>query len=246
MSIDADAETLERLVPDALESEGTTGADALRVGAERYAFAARHVTAGRLLDIACGVGYGTRILAERGGDDLRLVGVDVSESAIGYAREHCAGERTRFEVCDAMAFQDPEGFDGIVSIETIEHLAEPAAFVAHLVGQLRPGGRLIASVPVTPSVDANPFHLHDFSERSFRRLFEPHGLVEIDCLRQDQPYRLGAVLARSEVRMQQMRRNLPAYYLRHPDALARRVWSTLRHGLKNKYLTVAWRSTTPS
>ena len=111
---------------------------------------------------------------------------------------------------------------------------------------LRPGGVLIASVPVTPSVDANPFHLHDFNERSFRRLFLRHGLVELDCLRQDQPYRLGAILTRSELRLRQMRSNLPSYYLRHPDALARRVWSTLRHGLKNKYLTVAWRSTKPS
>lgn len=246
MSRAAGGDTLERLVPDALEAEGVTGADALRIGAERYVFASRHVLPGRLLDLACGVGYGTRILAERAHPELSLLGVDVSESAIGYAREHWQDDRTRFARSEALAFRPREPFDSIVSIETIEHVEDPAAFVAHLVGLLRPGGVLVASVPVTPSVDANPFHLHDFSERSFRRLFERHGLVEIDCLRQDQPYRLGAVLTRSEARMQQMRRNLPAWYLRHPAALARRAWSTLRHGLKNKYLTVAWHSPKPS
>lgn len=241
-----DAESLERLVPDALDPGDTTGAEALRIGAERYAFAAGHLRPGRVLDVACGVGYGTNILAADADSDLTLLGVDVSPGAIDYAQEHSASERIHFQVADAMTFRDPEPFDSIVSIETIEHLPDPAGFVAQLVTLLRPGGTLIASVPVTPSVDANPFHLHDFSERSFRGLFSRHGLVEIDCLRQDQPYRLGAILARSEVRMRTMRRNLPAYYLRHPDALVRRVWSTLRHGLKNKYLTVAWRYTKPS
>jgi hypothetical protein len=108
------------------------------------------------------------------------------------------------------------------------------------VSLLRPGGTLIASVPVTPSVDANPYHLHDFTERSFRRLFEPHDLIEIDSFHQVQPYALGAVLARSEPRMQDMRRSLPAYYLAHPGALARRVWSLATDGLKNRYLTIAW------
>jgi SAM-dependent methyltransferase len=241
-----DAESLERLVPDALEAGDVTGAEALRIGAERYAFAARYARAGRILDLACGVGYGTRILADRADPGATLLGVDVSEAAIAHAREHYAGERVAFETGDAMALRDPGGFDAIVSIETVEHLPDPTGFVARLVGLLRPGGVLVASVPVTPSVDANPFHLHDFTERSFRRLFLGHGLVEVDCLRQDQPYHPGAVLARSEVRMQQVRRNLPAYYLRHPDALARRIWSTLRFGFKNKYLTIAWRCPKPS
>lgn len=241
-----DAESLERLVPDALEPGDVTGSEALRIGAERYAFAARHVARGRILDLACGVGYGSRILAEGADPAATLLGVDISAAAIAHACEHYADDRLRFEVGDAMALEDSRGFDGIVSIETIEHLPDPVGFVARLATLLRPGGTLVASVPVTPSVDANPFHLHDFTERSFRRLFLHHGLVEIDCLGQDQPYRPGAVLARSEVRMQQVRRNLPAYYLRRPDALARRIWSTLRFGFKNKYLTVVWRCSKPS
>ena len=71
-----------------------------------------------------------------------------------------------------MRFADPEGFDTIVTIETIEHLPNTVQFVSRIAGMLRPGGILIASVPTTPSVDGNPYHLHDFTERSFRRLFD--------------------------------------------------------------------------
>ena len=138
------------------------------------------------------------------------------------------------------SLEDPEGFDTIVSIETIEHLPDPAGFVERVVGLLRPGGALVGSVPTTPSVDANPHHLHDFTPRSFRALFTPHGLVEVDAFEQDQPFSAVAVATRSEARMADLRPNLPLYYATHPGALVRRVWSTLRHGFKNKYLTVVW------
>jgi SAM-dependent methyltransferase len=194
-----------------------------------------------VLDCACGVGYGTRILADRATSEVSAVGVDLSPAAIDYAREHYAGPRVRFVVGDAMEFSDPEGFDTIVSIETIEHLPDPVRFVDRMIAALRPGGVFVASVPVTPSVDANPHHLHDFTERSFRRLFTRRDLLEFARLTQDQPFSLGAVVTRGEARMQQVRRNLPAYYLSHPPQLLRRLSSTLRHGFKNRYLTVAWR-----
>ena len=141
-----------------------------------------------------------------------------------------------------MAFEDATGFDTIVSIETIEHLPSPAEFVARLVRLLRPRGVLVASVPTTPSVDANPHHLHDFSARSFRRLVAPHRLEERAALEQVQPWRPGAVLARSEARLRGVRRNLPAWYAAHPGSLARRIASTLRHGFANRYLTLVWQA----
>ena len=57
------------------------------------------------------------------------------------------------------------------------------------------------------------------------------------------PVRLAPILTRSEVRMQDVRPNLPGYYLRHPAALLRRIGAALRFGLVNHYLTIAWRST---
>jgi SAM-dependent methyltransferase len=237
-----DAGSLERLVPDELAPGDVTGGEALRISLERYEFAARYARAGRLLDIACGVGYGTRLLADHGAGRIEALGVDLSPEAIDYARARYGGERTRFLAADAMAFDDPARFDTIVSIETIEHLPHPADFVARLVRLLRPGGRLVASVPTTPSVDANPHHLHDFSARSFRRLLAPHGLAERAALVQEQPWRPAAVLSRSEPRLRSVRSGLPAWYATHPASLLRRITSTLRHGFANRYLTVAWQA----
>jgi hypothetical protein len=107
-----------------------------------------------------------------------------------------------------------------------------------VVELLAPAGVLVSSVPTTPSVDGNPHHLHDFTERSFRRMLANCGLRELDCLRQEQPYSFFAVATRSETRMQSMRRNLPAYYLTHPGSFVRRVASVVKDGFVNRYLTV--------
>jgi cyclopropane fatty-acyl-phospholipid synthase-like methyltransferase len=238
MSLDSDS--LERIVPDSVDESDVTGAEALRISIERYEFASRHVRPGRLLDIACGVGYGTRLLGDRAPQAEQALGVDLSKQAIEYANSHYANERVQFVAEDAMQFASPGGFDTIVSIETIEHLPEPARFVDRLTGMLNRDAILITSVPVTPSIDANPHHLHDFTATSFRRLFRRHGLVEIDAFEQEQPYSLSAVVTRSEARLSDMRRNLPLWYLKHPVSLVRRIEATLRFGFKNRYLTIAW------
>ena len=175
--------------------------------------------------------------------DVEVLGVDLSEHAIAYARQHSARPRVEFRVADALAFEDPRGFDTIVSLETVEHVADPGRLIEKLAGLLRPGGLLISSVPTTPSVDVNPHHRHDFSERSFRRLVAGRAprLREVAALRQAQPVSVVRVLRRSERRMGDLRASLPHYYLAHPGAFARRVLATLRFGFSNRYLTVVWR-----
>jgi SAM-dependent methyltransferase len=237
--MDEHDDTIERLIPDEI-AKGTTGEEALRLHLDRYEFAARCVRGRRALDIACGSGYGTRLLADRCASVESFVGVDQSRETIAYATERYGNPRIRFVADDAMTFDDGLGFDTIVSLETIEHLPDPRAFIGHIVTLLRPGGVLVASVPTTPSVDANPHHLHDFTARSFRRLFFRHGLKERDRLTQIQRFGPWAVLSRSETRMRDMRPDLAAYYLRHPGSFARRICATMRYGFTNRYLTVAW------
>jgi 2-polyprenyl-3-methyl-5-hydroxy-6-metoxy-1,4-benzoquinol methylase len=237
--------TLERLDPDTLDVQGATGRETLRLHLERYEFAAGLASTGRLLDIACGVGYGTRLVTDRCPELDEGLGIDRSEEAIAHARATYANARTRYRSGDAMTFADEAGFDVIVSLETLEHLPRPDAFLARLAPMLRPGGVLVASVPTTPSVDFNPHHLHDFTERSLRRLVAPLGLEEVAALRQVQKVPVLSVLRRRESRMADMRRSLPRYYLTHPGAFARRLLSTLCFGFTNRYATIAWRRIGP-
>ena len=229
--------SIERLVPDALAPGDVTGHETLQLHLARYELAGRHARPGRVLDMACGVGYGTRLVADRAAGIVDAVGVDLSEDAIGYATAHYARPGVRYVQSDALAFHDAEGFDTVISLETVEHVADPERLIARLVSLVRPGGVLVASVPTTPSTDVNPHHLSDFTERSFRAMVPWR---EVECLRQIQPYKLFAVLGRTEARMADMRPNLVGYYARHPRAALRRLGATVRYGFTNRYLTMVW------
>ena len=233
-------ESLERLVPDDLQTSETTGRETLELHLARYELAQRYAR-GRILDLACGVGYGTRYLADHGKDVTEAIGVDVAADAIEYAQRRYARPGVRFMRDDAHEFVDDEGFDTVVSLETIEHVRDPEKLIVRLISALRPGGTLITSVPTTPSVDVNPHHLHDFTEASFRAMVSRYGVTEIDNLVQVQKYNLFAVLSRSEKRMSTMREGLAGYYLLHPRAAVRRLAATMKHGFTNRYLTIAWR-----
>ena len=236
----ASTSTLERLVPAALDPTDVTGQETYRLHMERYAFASRFVGSGRVLDCACGVGYGSHHLLAAGDGTQRVTGVDIDESAVAYARANFIDPRLDYVCADGAAF-DAEPFDLIVSFETIEHVPDPERLIDNFVRLLAPGGLLVASVPVTPSVDVNPFHLHDFTPSSFRRMFARRGLTEQDFLLQRQPYQPLKMLAGKETRLSDMRSNLVGYYATHPRAALTRAYSTVVDGFCNKYLTCVWR-----
>ena len=235
-----EASTIERIVPDAVSPGDATGQATLELHLRRYKFAATQLRPGRLLDIACGVGYGTRLMAVEGSGVTEAVGVDLSNRAIDHASRHYSAPGVRFCRHDAMTFQDEMGFNSIVSLETFEHIRDPDGLLAQLTSLLLPEGVIIASVPTTPSVDVNPYHLRDFTERTFRAMFSRRGLKEVASFRQVQAYPLFKTLRREEARMADLRPNVTSYYLSHPVALSKRLLATLRYGFSNRYLTVVF------
>lgn len=244
-----DCSSLERIIPDQLPEDGATGVATLDLHLERYTFAAEHMRAGTLLDIACGVGYGTSKLTLTCPQIRQSVGVDLSGDAVRYASQRYANERISWIEADAMRF-DPAayretagiaGFDNIVSLETIEHLPDPLPFFRRIAGLLNPGGILVASVPTTPSMDGNPHHLSDFTEASFRRMADGLPLEEVASFCQVQPFSAGNIVAGKEKRLSRSHADLLAFYAKHPGKVFTRVASTLRYGFVNRYLTVAWK-----
>lgn len=231
--------SLERIDPEMLQSGEVTGDATLELHLERYRFAAANLVGGHVLDLACGVGYGTSLLAAVPTVD-RVTGVDVASEAIAHARRAYAASKITYVLADGAQFGDAGAYDTVVSLETIEHVDDAARFVAHLATLVRPGGRLIGSVPVTPSMDGNPHHRTDFTPRSFRELGRSIGFREVDALTQYQPFGAVGVVTGRETRVGRSRSGLLRWYARHPDSLVRRVLSTIQHGFVNIYRTQVW------
>ena len=232
---------LERIVPDQLSADPFER-ETLEIHAARYRFAAQWVAAktkeSRVLDLACGVGYGSAILKLAGAG--QVTGVDLSDQAVAYAREHYAAPGVSFVCSEGAAFTPAGLFDVVVSLETIEHVPDARGFVAQLTRFVAPGGVLIGSVPTTLSSDVNPHHLHDFSAGEFRAMFASNGLTLVDEMTQIQRFSpLGLrKLAGHSARSYQLRPHLGRYYAGHPGMLVRRLWTTLRHGFANHYLVL--------
>ena len=137
----------------------------------RYMLARRYVpqAGGLVLDTACGLGYGSAILAS-GAPTARIVGMDASAFAIDYARANFSPQLLNLEFCEGDVCQLGNFADGsvdlVVSFETVEHLREPEVFLAEVKRVLKPGGVFIGSVPNLwvdeTGRDPNPCHFHIF------------------------------------------------------------------------------------
>jgi 2-polyprenyl-3-methyl-5-hydroxy-6-metoxy-1,4-benzoquinol methylase len=233
--------SLERIYPDSDNDEQIAGFETLQLHLQRYHYAGRNISPGIIADIACGAGYGSYLLATEYGKDVqKIIAIDNHAGAIDYAKAHYPNALIDFRLADALSFQSPVQLSTIISLETIEHLTEPARFVRHLSLQLEQGGRFIASAPVTPSMDANPYHLQDFTTRSFKKLFSEAGLTEVDSMIQVQRYKPFKLLGKKQGRSEGIRKGLSDYYLKYPSKFLLRIHSIIRHGFSNKYLVVVF------
>lgn len=185
----------------------------------RYELAAdvlRELERRRVADIACGVGYGARMLCAHGQAEM-YVGVDLNAQAVDYARRrHGDGEHVVFRNSSAVATGfDSDSVDLIASFETIEHIEGVDEVLREFARVLCPGGALIISTP--NKLGPTPHHVHDFDLASFgaalRRWFQvdrwlgqlpvdevydaelPPGIFELDpgSVRAGEPDRHGRV-----------------------------------------------------
>ena len=182
--------TGERFIPNAgmdsvLELEHT----------HRYSAVAHLMKDKNVLDAACGVGYGSALIARFA---RSVVGIDIDPETIAYAENHYSADNISFKEMSIANLQFESGsFDAVVSFETIEHVGEDIQrdFLSEVKRVLKPEGVFIVS---TPDVDVfiqrshgtyhNPFHIKEYNAAQFEKLlgeFFPnvvlHKQGKVDC-----------------------------------------------------------------
>jgi SAM-dependent methyltransferase len=146
----------------------------------RYAFARRFAAGRRVLDAACGEGYGTAFLAAVAES---AVGVDIDIATVEHARAtYGESAHQRFIAASCTGFPLPSAsIDLVVSFETIEHLSteEQRQMLSEFARVMRPEALLILSSPNKKLYSdernfVNPYHVQEFDRDSLARLLSRH------------------------------------------------------------------------
>ena len=143
----------------------------------RYLLACQYAKGKRVLDVSCGEGYGTAMLAQRA---RSVIGIDIDLPTVEHARQHHARRNIEFQHGDAQHLDlPPQSADLAVSFETIEHFAAHDSFLEGIKQTLTSDGLLIISTPNREaySDDAdqqNPFHVHELYGGEFLALLQKY------------------------------------------------------------------------
>lgn len=135
----------------------------------RYGFCLPMAKGKTVLDIACGEGYGSNLLAS---EAASVTGADVSSEAVDHAQATYKNNKLKFVTADGANLPFADGsFDMVVSFETIEHLTEQEKMIAEIKRVLKPDGLLVVSTPnksFNPNSELeNPFHHKELTEEEF-------------------------------------------------------------------------------
>ena len=176
--------TGERVVPGKVEP------DLWNEHLSRYYFAQPLMAERLVLDVGCGTGYGSSILA----DNARAVlGVDISEEAIGFARKNHERTNLRFLVADCCQLSlRSESAEGVVCFEVIEHLLDQETFLGEIRRVLKRDGLLVISTPnrvfyTEARNETNPFHTREFDFQEFSSCLK-HYFPKVEICYQNHGY----------------------------------------------------------
>jgi SAM-dependent methyltransferase len=137
-----------------------------------YEWIAARVAGERVIDMACGEGYGSEVLAASAAS---VVGVDANPEAHEHARLRYRRANLRYERDLVESFA--ERADAVVFLQTIEHLQDPGAVLAHYRSLVGERGTVYVSTPNVLTLapkgaerSDNPWHVHEYRANEFREL----------------------------------------------------------------------------
>jgi 2-polyprenyl-3-methyl-5-hydroxy-6-metoxy-1,4-benzoquinol methylase len=142
-----------------------------------YEWIAGRVAGLRVVDLACGEGYGSDVLARAGARSV--VGVDANPEAHEHARLRYVRDDLRFERDMVERFDEP--CDALVFLQTIEHVQDPGALLARFRTLLADGGTAYVSTPNVLTLappgavrSGNPWHVYEYRPQEFAALCRAH------------------------------------------------------------------------
>ncbi|MGH9929889.1 MAG: class I SAM-dependent methyltransferase [Pyrinomonadaceae bacterium] len=207
--------TGERVIPDRYELKPM-----LQEHLVRYEFALPRVQGKDVLDLGCGCGYGSHLMATSGARSV--VGVDLANDALEYAQKNYRVANLKFEQMDVTALKYPsERFSTVVCLEVFEHVRDYEALLRESVRVLKPGGTLVLSTPNklvwSPHSERpiNPWHFWEFNREDFGRIMDSHlDDVQYWCQTNSVPGIIPFIL---------INLRLQGYYVRSKSRVARAV-----------------------
>jgi SAM-dependent methyltransferase len=141
-----------------------------------YEWIAARVTGLRVVDMACGEGYGSAVLARSAAS---VVGVDANPEAHEHARLRYPEPNLSFARELVEEYGESGSFDAVVFLQTIEHVFNPVEVLEHFRALLAPGGtvyittpNLLTLAPPGAEKSENPWHIKEYRADEFRALVE--------------------------------------------------------------------------
>lgn len=160
--------TGERFIPGAKDVEPAFQQKMWQEHLNRYQFAGFFVRGKDVLDLGCGVGYGSHYLVSEC-KPRSVVAIDISSEAIEFARSHYRKKNLAFVVGDGEAIPFPDkSFDMVIAFELIEHVGDYKKLLSEVKRVLRDSGVFIVSTPKKKEAPQSAFHTHEFTLREFK------------------------------------------------------------------------------
>ncbi|OGK62475.1 hypothetical protein A2334_05560 [Candidatus Roizmanbacteria bacterium RIFOXYB2_FULL_38_10] len=162
---------LERIIPDKIPPYSKR---LLQEHVLRYQFVSKYIKGKTVLDVACGSGYGSYIIANSGAK--KVYAADCDSKTISYAKKRYPHDNINYICTDAAKLSVANCLiDVVVSFETIEHLSKPKLFLKEMYRLLKRTGICIISTPNKHcSLEDNPYHLKEYTFSEFTNILEQY------------------------------------------------------------------------